>query len=110
MNNIFPDIITKLPQANIPFKGIKGWILQGEGQQMVFMEIEAIGKVDEHTHGAQWGMVVEGEMKLTIAGHARTYRKGDSYSIPAGTPHSAEFITKTWVVDYFDEKNRYNIK
>jgi len=108
--NIYPDMIKNLPAANISFKGVKGWLSQADEHQIVFMEIEPIGKVSEHTHSAQWGIVVEGEMKLTIGDTTRTYRKGDSYFIPNGVVHSAEFKTKTWVIDYFDEKQRYQKK
>ncbi|OYT11522.1 MAG: hypothetical protein B6I19_11260 [Bacteroidetes bacterium 4572_114] len=108
--NIFPDLIKNLPEADISFHGIKGWLSQADEHQIVFMEIEPIGKVPEHTHSAQWGIVVDGEMKLTIGGITKTYKKGDSYFIPEGVIHSAEFKTKTRVIDYFDEKERYKKK
>jgi len=100
-------LIKSLPTANIPFEGVRGWISQSDDHQIVFMELEAIGKVAEHKHGAQWGMVVEGEMDLTIGGETKTYNKGDSYFIPEGVLHSAVFKMKTWVIDYFADKNRY---
>lgn len=77
MKNPFPDIVTTLPEADIPFNGVKGWISQNIDHQVVFLEIEAIGKVAEHSHCAQWGIVVKGEMDLTIGGHTQTYAKGD---------------------------------
>ncbi len=108
--NIYPEIIKKLPQADISFPGVKGWLSQSVKHQIVFMEIEPIGKVSEHKHGSQWGIVVEGEMKLTIGGQTKTYKKGDTYFIPGGVIHSAEFKTKTRVIDFFDEKERYGEK
>ncbi len=110
MKTIFPEIITSLPVADIPFKGIKGWLLQGVEQQLVFMDIEPIGKVAEHSHAAQWGIVVDGEMKLTIDGNTRVFKKGDSYFIPEGIIHSAEFLKRTLILDFFNEKSRYLIK
>lgn len=107
MKNPFPDIITKLPQADIPFPGVKGWISQNIDHQVVFLEIEAIGGVAEHSHCAQWGIVVEGEMDLTIGGVTNNYKKGDSYFIPDGVPHSAIFKQKTYAIDYFDDNKRY---
>ena len=107
---MLPDIIKNLPEADIPFGGIKGWLSQGENHQVVFFEIDAVGDLPAHAHGAQWGIVVEGEMDLTIGGETKTYRKGDSYHIPAGVVHSATFKKKTWVIDFFDDKNRYGIK
>jgi len=106
----YPKIVTSLPEADIPFKGLKGWILQGEAQQVLFLEIEAIGQVTEHAHSAQFGMILDGEMSLTIGGETRRYKKGDTYYIPAGTPHSAVFHSKVFVVDLFDEPARYKIK
>ena len=46
-------------KADIHFKWIQGWISQSENHQLVFLEIEPIGKVAEHSHGAQWGVVLE---------------------------------------------------
>lgn len=106
----YPDMIMDLPEADIPFQGVKGRILQGEDQQVVFMEIEPIGEVAEHHHGAQFGFVLEGEMSLTIGGKTRRYRPGDSYFIPEGVPHSAIFHSLVKVVDIFDEKARYQVK
>ena len=106
----FPEMITDLPEADIPFTGVRGWIVQGENKQVVFMDIEPIGKVDEHAHSAQFGVLLEGEMSLTIAGETRKYKKGDSYFIPDKVLHSAVFHSQVKVMDMFNERNRYSIK
>ena len=49
-------------------------------------------------------------MELTIGGKTQTYRKGDSYFIPKGTVHAARFHTRTFVIDFFADKNRYKAK
>ncbi len=103
----FPALITDLPEADIPFAGVKGWLLQGDNQQIVFMDIDPIGEIPEHSHGAQFGVVLDGEMSLTIDGDTRTYGKGDSYFIPAGTPHSATIAKSLKVMDMFADKDRY---
>jgi len=107
MSDFYPELIMNLPEADIPFEGVNGRLMQGENQQAVFFEIEPIGEVAEHKHGAQWGVVFEGEMDLTIGGVTKTYRKGDSYFVPAGVLHSAAFKKKTYVMDVFEDKNRY---
>lgn len=107
---MLPDIIRRLPEADIPFDGIRGWLSQADDHQVVFFEIEPVGKVPEHAHGAQWGMVIEGDMDLTIAGETRNYRKGDTYYIPRNVVHAARFNTKTWVIDFFEDNDRYNKK
>ena len=103
----YPDLITSLPQADIPFDGVRGWLAQAAETQIVFFEIEPIGEVAPHSHGDQWGIVVEGEMDLTIGDETRRYRRGDSYFIPAGVVHSACFHTHFRAIDVFGEAARY---
>lgn len=110
MKKVFPHFITNLPEADISFKGVKGWLLQGDDHQIAFLEIEPVGEVAPHSHGEQWGIVVEGEMDLTIGGITKTYRKGDYYHIPALVKHSAVFRKKTMAVDIFADKHRYQAK
>ncbi len=106
----FPEFITSLPEADIPFPGVHGRISQGPDHQIIFMDIEPIGEVAPHRHGAQWGIVVEGEMDLTIGGVKRTYQAGDSYYIPANVEHGATFRTRVRVIDVFADVNRYRPK
>ena len=110
MNDFFPQDITGLPEADIPFEGVKGWLSQGTDHQIVFFEIDAVGEVAPHSHGAQWGTVFKGEMDLTIGGKTQTFRKGDCYYVPAGVVHSAVFRQKTWLMDFFADKQRYKSK
>ncbi len=106
----FPKIITSLPEADIEFEGVRGWIAQGDNHQIVFFEIESSAEVSEHSHNAQWGIVVKGEMELTIEGKTEVYRKGDEYFIPTHAKHSAKFLTKCRVIDFFTDKTRYKPK
>jgi quercetin dioxygenase-like cupin family protein len=111
LNHRFPKIITDLPEAEIKYKGVRGWIAQGENHQIVFFQIEASGEVSPHSHSSpQWGIVVEGQMELTIAGETTVYKEGDEYFIPAHTEHSARFLTMVRAMDFFDEKTRYRPK
>jgi quercetin dioxygenase-like cupin family protein len=107
----FPEVITRLPEADIAFEGVKGWILQGGTSQLVFFEFEAGAKVQEHSHSyAQWGIVIDGKMELTISGKPRVCGKGDEYVVPAGAKHFVKLLSRTRVMDYFSEKNRYNAR
>ncbi|MFX0016294.1 MAG: cupin domain-containing protein [Promethearchaeota archaeon] len=106
----FPEIITSLPQAEISMEGVQAWIAQGRDFQIVFFEIEPTGVVPPHSHSAQWGIVVEGEMSLTIAGETKRYKKGDNYFIPEGVIHQAEFHTHFRALDFFADSERYTPK
>lgn len=104
----FPFFITDLPEADNQFKGVQAWISQGDNHQVVFFDIEASGEVTEHHHATpQWGVVVEGEMELTINGETGVYRRGDEYHIPAKAKHSARFRSRFRSIDFFCEKDRY---
>jgi quercetin dioxygenase-like cupin family protein len=106
----YPELIRNLPQADIPFPGVKAWIAQGADHQVVFFDIPAGTEVPLHSHGAQWGIAVEGEMELTIGEETRVYRAGDSYYIPAGVMHGAKVLTRFRAIDFFDVPDRYPAK
>lgn len=107
----FPQVIRDLPEADIEFEGVRGWIAQGENHQIVFFEMDPLGEVAEHSHESpQWGIVVEGKIELTINNTATVYESGDEYLIPARAKHSAKFKTRVRVIDFFAEKERYKPK
>ncbi len=86
--DFFPDIITSLPQADIPAEGLTSYLLQCTNHQVVFMSFEKDIEIPEHSHEAQWGVVLDGEIELMIDGERQIYRKGDTYFIPKDIPHS----------------------
>ncbi len=107
----YPEVIKGLAVADLQFRGIRAWILQGERHQLVFFEMESSAEVPEHSHGyPQWGMMIDGKMQLTVDGEPRLVEKGDEYLIPAGAKHSAKFLSKSRVMDLFSEKSRYKPK
>ena len=107
----YPEVITCLPEADVPFENAKAWILQADNSQLVFFEFQPDINLPEHSHRyAQWGIVIDGRMELTVDGKPRTCGKGGEYLIPAGAKHSAKFPCKTRVMDLFSEKHRYKPK
>ena len=106
----FAQFIKNLPEADIPFPGVRGWLSQGKDNQVVFFEIEPIGEVPVHTHGEQWGVVIDGEMELTIGGETRLMRSGDTFHVPAGVEHGAKFLTHFRSIDVFADRERYKTK
>ena len=107
----FPKVITDLPEADIALEGVRGWIAQGNGYQLVFFEMQPSAKIPEHSHDyPQWGIVIEGRMEMTIDGSAKVYEKGDEYLVPARAKHSARYLSKVRVVDLFKENTRYKKK
>lgn len=84
--------------------------MQGENQQIIFFDFDGIGEIPRHSHGARWGIVIAGEMDLSIGGERKIYKKGDCYFIPEEVLHSAKFNSRTILMDYLAEKDRYTIK
>ncbi|MBC8383964.1 MAG: cupin domain-containing protein [Candidatus Cloacimonetes bacterium] len=108
--NLYPEMISKLPEIEIPIKGITGWLLENSTTQTVFFEIDTKEDLPSHAHCAQWGIMVDGVMELTIGGKPEIFTKGSHYYIPEGVIHSAKFLTKVYVIDVFDSPDRYKIK
>jgi len=106
----FPELIRNLPEVDVPVKGVRGWLLSGDNRQVVFFDIQAGAQVPPHSHCAQWGMVVEGAMTLTIGGDTRDYEGGDWYYIPEGVTHAAKVKARMSVIDIFNAPDRYKAK
>ena len=106
----YPEFLTSLPEIDVPIAGIRAWLSQGPDHQIAFFDIDSKEAIPLHHHGEQWGIVVEGEMELTIGGETRTYGPGDSYHIPAGVDHGARFLTRVRAIDVFADSNRYSAR
>jgi quercetin dioxygenase-like cupin family protein len=109
-NKKFPKIISDLPKADIPIEGLSAFLFQGTNQQIIFMEFDEDITVPEHSHEAQWGVVLAGEIELTIKGERSILHQGDSYLIPANAKHSAKIKTGYKDITLFNQKDRYKKK
>ena len=70
----FPEPIRSLPEADIPLAGVRAYLSQAETHQILFMEFEEDVRVPEHAHGAQWAVVLEGQIELVIDGVQHVFR------------------------------------
>lgn len=110
MTEIFPEPIRNLPEADIPLDGIKAYLSQAENHQILFMAFAEDVEVPEHSHEAQWGVVLAGKADLTINGITHTYSKGDRVLIPRGAKHSAKIYAGYADISFFNEKDRWKAK
>lgn len=106
----FPKMVINLPETDIPVKGAHARLFQGKNQQIVFMSFEKDAEVPGHSHKAQWGVVLDGEIELTIGGKRRIFTKGESYFIPENVEHSARIRKNYKDLTLFDQKDRYKAK
>ena len=103
----FPGFIRNLPEADLLFEGLRGWLLQSDSGQVLFNESDVEVLVPDHCHGEQWGIVIDGKVKMKIGGQTMTYRRGDTYFIPKGAVHRALIYPGFRAVDYFTDRSRY---
>jgi len=110
MNDIFPEPIRNLPEADMPLAGVKAYLSQAERHQIIFMQFEGDEEMAEHSHAAQVGFVLAGRIDLVIDGEPQTYLKGDQYYIPEDTRHSGKIHAGYAQVVFFSEPDRYSVK
>jgi len=79
ISEVFPKPIISLPEADVPLEGVKAYLSQSENHQIIFMEFKKDVSVPEHSHEAQWGIILEGKIDLIVEGKFNTYSKGDRY-------------------------------
>lgn len=107
-----PEIITRLPEAELPFPSttVKTSVLQSSQGQLVFFQVLKDVEIPAHSHKGQWGTVLEGRIELTVGGETRMHGPGSSYYIPAGVVHSARVPAGSKVIEFFEEPDRYRLK
>jgi len=110
MTNNFPEPIENLPEAEVPFDGIKTRLLQGKNHQIVFMKFEKDIDIPEHSHESQWEIVIDGKVDVWIGGKLHSCKKGDNFYIPAGVKHHAKVYKGYSCIAFFNERQRYKRK
>lgn len=108
----YPKFIQSQPSLDVPFPEdiIATSAVRSDGALVVFLHVHKDTEIPEHQHGAQWGTLVQGSLELTINGHTHQCVPGDSWDIPAGTPHAAKLKAGSLVIDVFEEPDRYPFK
>lgn len=108
----FSDFIMDFPSVDVPFPEdvVQTRAIRSDAGLVIFFTFLKDMVLPPHSHKAQWGTVLEGEIEFTIGGETRTCGPGDSYSIPSGVEHGAHIKAGTKVIDVFEEPDRYPIK
>lgn len=108
----YPEFMNAFPEIDVPVPEdvVQTRVIRSDAGLVCFFTFHKEIRLPMHSHGAQWGTIVEGEIELTIGTETRTYRPGDSYSIPAGVEHGALIKAGTRAIDVFAEPDRYRLK
>ena len=80
----------------------------GDHGLVMFYETDDLEiEVPEHTHGDQWGIVLNGRVRILIGDEMHHCGRGDTYFVPAGVPHTTWVEPGTRGLDIFAEHDRY---
>ena len=104
---IFPEFVDQLPEIDLDLSGVTGRLLQARDHQVVFFCFDQETVVPDHSHGAQWEVVIAGEVVLRTGGEERNYRAGDSFFIADGQVHGAVVRAGFRSVAFFAQADRY---
>lgn len=107
-----PDFLMALPSLDVPFPEdvVESRAMRTDGALLTFFIFHKDFELPPHSHKAQWGTILQGEIELTIAGETRTYGPGQCYDIPSGAEHGGTIKAGTIAIDVFEEPDRYPLK
>lgn len=88
MNSFYCDLPHREPKEMVP--GVSIRTFWGKEMLISFADFKRQAVVPEHQHQEeQMGVIIHGEIELTIGGETRWLKPGDSYIIPSQVTHSA---------------------
>ena len=102
----FPEFFDRLAKLDIPDGSARAWAMTDRAQ-VLFYEVHEGGGADDLADAAEWGLILEGQVDITIDGVTTSYRKGDTYYIPAGVPNHKYNHPGVIGIDVFDQPDRF---
>lgn len=89
----FEKIFADFPNVLFPYDKtlpVRGWLVQGPKQQVVFWHSEVSYASEEHTHPyAEWGIVITGWCDIITPEGRRRYKAGDVFHLQPNVPHAS---------------------
>jgi quercetin dioxygenase-like cupin family protein len=95
----YPDKFRSLPLYDGRFDAFK---LAAEGADVLLASYTAGTHIAEHQHDTDnYGVIIRGELQLTINGKTTRHGCGDWYHVPAFVPHAATFDVETDEIEFW---------
>lgn len=107
----FPEFIENFPAVDLPLpeSAVRAHAIGSEKGLVIFFEFLEDVHLPPHSHLAQWGVLLEGAVTITIDGVATTYRPGESWDLAAGVVHAVAVQAGSRAIDVFEEPDRYRL-
>ena len=100
---MFADIIKKIPARDYGIDGLEVHVDHTSTGTVYFVSAAKEVVFPEHSHAAQWTIVVTGSCTFTANGESKVYGAGETYFIPAGLKHQITLHAGYSEVDYVDD-------
>ena len=99
--DVFPELIRGLPAFDGPFDAYR---LAASGCDVLFASYPAGTEIEPHTHPTRnVGVILEGELFLTVGGEEKRFGVGDWYEVEANEEHAARFDVDTSEIEFWFE-------
>lgn len=100
----YPEKIRSLALYDGRFDAYK---LPAEGADVLFASYPAGTQIPPHTHDTDnHGVILRGELILTMNGEQQRFGVGDWYCVPAHAEHAAEFAVETDEIEFWFARER----
>ena len=97
----YPDRVRTLPLYDGRFDAYR---LAAAGADVLSASYPAGPHIPAHTHATDnHGVIIRGELLLSIEGRTEHYGVGDWYHVPAGVEHAAAFEQETEEIEIWFE-------
>lgn len=95
----YPNRIRQLEAYDGRFDAYR---LRAEGAEVLFASYPAATAIPAHRHDTDnYGVIIRGELVLTMNGDTMRFGVGDWYHVPAGAEHAARFDVETDEVEFW---------
>jgi quercetin dioxygenase-like cupin family protein len=99
----YPDRIRKLPLFDGRFDAYK---LEAKDGDVLFASYPAGTSIPTHAHDTEnYGVIIRGELILTMNGERKRFGVGDWYHVPSNTEHAADFEVETDEIEFWFRRN-----
>ena len=105
----FDAVFASLPKVQFPFDRslpVRGWLVQGPEQQVVFWHAQRSYESQEHSHPyVEWGVVITGWCEIITPTWQRTFNAGEAFYLEPGLPHASVMSDDYRSMDVFFSPN-----